>query len=150
MLSGFIKNHKLGEALTHFMKMCSSSVWPDSFTYSTVIPGCDLGFGRQLHADIVKVCSDLDAFLGTNLFRMYAEAGEIGDARKVFDGMPSRDLVTWNAMISCYSKYGMGEMSVELFRQLGGEGIVLNELSARWQVFEAMQMDSLIIRRGFC
>ena len=159
VLSGCVKNHKLGEGLTHFMKMRCSSVRPDNFTYAIIIPCCDLGFGQQVHADIVKVCSDLDAFIGTNLLRMYAEVGEIGDARKVFDGMPSRGLVTWNAMISCYSKYGRGDKSIGLFRQLGREGIsadeytyaiVLNEFAARWQVFEAMQVHSLIIERGFC
>ncbi|KAG8076970.1 hypothetical protein GUJ93_ZPchr0006g45649 [Zizania palustris] len=29
--------------------------------------------------------------------RMYAEAGDMGAARAVFDGMPRRDAVTWNA-----------------------------------------------------
>ncbi|KAG8060461.1 hypothetical protein GUJ93_ZPchr0002g23861 [Zizania palustris] len=28
---------------------------------------------------------------------MYAEAGDTGAARAVFDGMPRRDAVTWNA-----------------------------------------------------
>lgn len=159
VLSGCVKYHKPGEALTHFVKMRCTSVRPDSFTYAIVIPCCDLGFGRQVHADVVKIGSELDAYLGTNLLKMYAEFGGIGDARRVFDGMPYRDLVAWNAMISCYSKHGMGEISVELFRQLVREGVfadeytyatVLNEFEARWQVLEAMQVHALIIKRGFC
>ena len=78
-------------------------------------------------------------------------------AMKVFDEMPKRDLVAWNALISCYSKAGMGERSIRLFQQLGKEGIqvdeytyaiVLNELVSCLLVFEAMQLHSDVIRRG--
>ncbi|XP_077215938.1 pentatricopeptide repeat-containing protein At2g37320-like [Tasmannia lanceolata] len=34
---------------------------------------------------------------------MYAESGEMGGARKVFDKMPDRGLVSWNALIACHS-----------------------------------------------
>ncbi|KAF8396221.1 hypothetical protein HHK36_017835 [Tetracentron sinense] len=159
LISGCIHNQRPKEAMTHFVQMRHSSFRPDNFTYATVIPCCDYQIGRQIHAEIIKVCSNSDAFLGTNLLRLYAEVGEMGDARKVFDEMPNRDLITWNALISCYSKYGMGEVSMELFRQLVREGIfadeftyaiVLNEFASRLQVFEAMMVHSLIIRSGFC
>ena len=80
-------------------------------------------------------------------------------AMKVFDEMPKRDLVTWNALISCYSKAGMGERSIRLFQQLGKEGIqadeytyaiVLNELVSCLLVFEAMQLHLVVIRQGLC
>ncbi|KAK9274343.1 hypothetical protein L1049_019157 [Liquidambar formosana] len=159
VISGCSQNQRLEEALTHFVKMRHGSIRPDNFTYSIVIPYCDFDFGQQLHAEIIKVCPSSDAFLGTNLLRMYAGGGAIEGARKVFDGMPHRDLVTWNALISCYSQYGMGDRTIELFRQLGREGIVadeytyaivLNEFASCLLVFEAMQIHSLIIQRGLC
>ncbi|KAI7983823.1 Pentatricopeptide repeat-containing protein [Camellia lanceoleosa] len=73
--------------------------------------------------------------------------------------MPRRDLVTWNALIFCNSKCGMGHVGVELFRQMGIKGviaddytyaIVLNEFASRSQIFEAMQVYSLILRCGIC
>lgn len=159
VISGLVQNQKLKQAFTHFIKMRCCSIRPDNFTYSIVIPCCDLGFGQQVHGEIVKVCSDSDAFLGTNLIKMYAGVGGMQAARKVFDEMTSRDLIAWNALMSCYSKCGMGNESLELFRDLGREGgladeytyaIVLNEFVARSQVFEAMQVHALIIRRGLC
>ncbi|KAI8029790.1 Rop guanine nucleotide exchange factor 1 [Camellia lanceoleosa] len=76
----------------------------------------DFEFGKQVHAEVVKVFSLSDEYLGTNLLRMYSGVGEIDSAKKVFDKMPKRDLVTWNALIFSYSKCGMGDVSVELFR----------------------------------
>ncbi|KAI7985997.1 hypothetical protein LOK49_LG14G00771 [Camellia lanceoleosa] len=94
----------------------------DSYTYSIVLPCCDFEFGKQVHAEVVKVFSLSDEFLGTNLLRMYLGARDM-------------DLC------------GMGDVGVELFRQMGIErvivddytyGIVLNEFAFRSQVFEAM------------
>ncbi|XP_010273363.1 PREDICTED: pentatricopeptide repeat-containing protein At2g13600-like [Nelumbo nucifera] len=159
VISGCIQNQRLEEAMTHFVQMRCSSNRPDSYTYSIIIPSCDLEIGRQIHADITRVCSCSDVYLGTNLLRMYAEAGEMEDANRVFDGMTNRDLVTWNALISCYSKFGKGEACLQLFRQLVSEGIradhytyaiILNELTSRLLVFEAMQVHSLIIKCGYC
>ncbi|GMP93320.1 hypothetical protein CsSME_00043205 [Camellia sinensis var. sinensis] len=127
------------------MHRCSIKL--DNYTYLIVLPYCDFEFGKQVHAKDVKVFLLLDEFLGTNLLRMYSGARDI--AKKVFDDMPRRDLVTWNALICYYSKCGMGDVGVELFRQMGIEGvvvddytyaIVLNEFAYRSQVFEAMQV----------
>ncbi|RVX20024.1 hypothetical protein CK203_004560 [Vitis vinifera] len=78
ILSGYFKFGLVSEAIKLFdgtsQRDCHS--WnivlsgPDGFTYSIVIPCCDLGFGQPVHADIVKVCSNLDAFRGTDVLRM--------------------------------------------------------------------------------
>lgn len=145
--------------MNHFVKMTRNSVRPDNFTFASIAPCCDLETGKQVHAQIVKVCSISDAFIGTNLVRMYAEGGEVGDAQRLFDEMPERDSTSWNALISCYSKLGMGECSLELFRRFARDrkgldeytfAIVLNEFASRSWVFEAMQVHSLVIRCGFC
>lgn len=156
-ISGCVKNQRLDLALAHSVRMRRSLVRPDEFTYSIVLPCCDLGFGQQVHAEVVKICSGSDAFLGTNLVRMYVGNGDIESAGKLFDEMTVRDSVMWNALISCYSKRGMVDASVDLFCRTGREGIVadgytyaivLNEFVSRSQVFAARQVHSLIVRNG--
>ncbi|GMP93276.1 hypothetical protein CsSME_00043181 [Camellia sinensis var. sinensis] len=105
------------------MHRCSIKL--DSYTYSIVLPYCDFEFGKQVHAEVVKVFPLLDEFLETNLLRMYSGARDI--AKKMFDEMPRRDLVTWNTLICCYSKCGMGDVGVALFRQMGIEGVVVDD-----------------------
>lgn len=58
--------------------------------------------GNALHAESIKAGVDCDVMVGTSLVGMYAKCGGIINARKVFDFMPQRNVVTWNAMISGY------------------------------------------------
>ena len=36
----------------------------------------------------------------------YAKCGEMGDARKLFDEMPKRDVLAWTTIVSGYAKWG--------------------------------------------
>ncbi|XP_008789585.2 pentatricopeptide repeat-containing protein At2g13600-like [Phoenix dactylifera] len=158
-VSGLAKSRQPREALTLFVRMTRSPSKPDDFTYATIIPCCDLAVGRQVHAQIVKVCSTSDPFIGTNLVRVYADGGEMGDARKVFDEMLERDSVSWNVLVHCYAKFGARELFMQLFREMVRDGIwldeftlaiVLNELTGRLRVLAGMQVHSLMVRHGFC
>ena len=57
VISGRVKNQMVEEALAHFVKLRSSLVRPDSFTYSIIVPCCDMVLGQQVHAEVVKICS---------------------------------------------------------------------------------------------
>ena len=61
-----------------------------------------LGFGKALHAETVKTGVDCKVIVGTSLLGMYAKCGDIIESRKVFDYLPERNAVTWNAMIGGY------------------------------------------------
>ncbi|XP_062192454.1 pentatricopeptide repeat-containing protein At1g71490-like [Phragmites australis] len=53
---------------------------------------------------------------------MYVKCRELEDAHRVFDGMPVRDVVSWNTMVSGYASMGMsGE---ELLQRIPGANIV--------------------------
>jgi len=54
---------------------------------------------------------------------MYAKCGSIEDACKVFNKMPSHDVVTWNAMIFGHVKCGQEQKALELFQQMQHEGV---------------------------
>lgn len=41
-----------------------------------------------------------DLLVATGLIGLYSKGGDVDSARRVFDGMPKRDVVAWNAMIS--------------------------------------------------
>ncbi|QCD79935.1 structure-specific endonuclease subunit SLX1 [Vigna unguiculata] len=44
-----------------------------------------------------------------------ARSGKIGRARKLFDEIPHKDLVAWNAMLTAYSNLGLYQQSLSLF-----------------------------------
>lgn len=77
-----------------------------------------LRYGLSLHAAAVKAGMLLDVFVSNHVLNMYAKCGNIRCARRVFDEMPDRNLVTWGAMISGYEQAGKPLLAVELFSQL--------------------------------
>lgn len=54
---------------------------------------------RGAHALAFRVGSLDDGFVRTALVGAYAACGCVGDARKVFDGMAVRDVVSWGVML---------------------------------------------------
>ncbi|XP_031248549.1 pentatricopeptide repeat-containing protein At3g21470 [Pistacia vera] len=56
--------------------------------------------------------------IGTSLINMYAKCSDIPASRQVFDYMPERNVVTWNAMIGGYLKHGHIDSASILFDQM--------------------------------
>ncbi|XP_054797647.1 pentatricopeptide repeat-containing protein At4g39530-like [Prosopis cineraria] len=82
LLSSYFSSGFLPEALETFFAIPMK----DSHLWNILISG------HQVHAEIAKVCSILDSYLGTNLLQMFASYRVIEDVKKVFGEMPSRDL----------------------------------------------------------
>jgi len=60
--------------------------------------------------------------VGIGLVDMYAKCGTIDDAHKVFNKMPTRDLVLWTSMIVGYAMHGCGNQAIQLFEQMQNSG----------------------------
>ncbi|XP_060175824.1 pentatricopeptide repeat-containing protein At1g74630 isoform X2 [Lycium barbarum] len=77
---------------------------PDTFTFAFVLKAVAnlqcLRTGIQLHCQSMVRGFDAHVFVGTTLVSMYAECGFLEFAWKVFDQMPERNVVAWNAMIT--------------------------------------------------
>ncbi|KAJ9145820.1 hypothetical protein P3X46_028154 [Hevea brasiliensis] len=59
-------------------------------------------------------------FAHNSLFSMHAKTAELEIACCLFDKMPDRDAVSWNAMISGYASKGMWKEAFELFGKNAG------------------------------
>ncbi|XP_071735703.1 putative pentatricopeptide repeat-containing protein At1g68930 [Rutidosis leptorrhynchoides] len=74
-----------------------------------------LDLGKQIHTQIVNYGFESYVFVGNQLMEMYAKAGIIDDARRVFDGLPEKNVVMYNTMIMGLFRCGMIEDSEQLF-----------------------------------
>lgn len=88
-----------------------------------------LDHGRIGHSMVVKTGFDNDGHVCHSLITMYARCGVLDDARRVFDGIVEKDLVSWNSMISGYSKMGFARKAVGLFVEMRKRGFVPDEMS---------------------
>ncbi|CAJ2677664.1 unnamed protein product [Trifolium pratense] len=89
-----------------FRQLQSSPFSPNNFTYPFVLKACarisSISLGGVIHSLIVKNGFCSDRYIGNALLRFYSDCGEIGFARKVFDEMSDRDVVSWSSMIGGY------------------------------------------------
>jgi len=127
MILGHGKCAQGQKALELFSQMQQEGVKPDSVTFVGVVNACAswvaLEEGRCAHEQIIQSGWDSDVFVGNSLVDMYAKCGSMEDAQRVFNKMPSRNVVTWNAMILGHVKCRQGQKSLELFRQMQQEGV---------------------------
>ncbi|KAI3469977.1 hypothetical protein Pfo_026640 [Paulownia fortunei] len=107
VLSGFEDNKN---ALFFASGMHSAGIAFDAVTYTSVLAHCadgqELDFGFQLHCLVLKFGLKTEIFIGNALVTMYSKCGKIGDAERVFNKMPHKDLVSWNAILSGYVQEG--------------------------------------------
>ncbi|CAK9202979.1 unnamed protein product [Sphagnum troendelagicum] len=121
-LARYVKAGQHEKTIELYQEMQQKGMSPDSFTFVPVLNACAslraLEAGRKVHEEIIQSGCKADVFVGSSLVDMYSKCGSIEDACKVFNNMPSRDVVTWNAMILGHVKCGQGQKALELFHQM--------------------------------
>ncbi|KAF3795824.1 Pentatricopeptide repeat-containing protein [Nymphaea thermarum] len=121
IISGCEQNEDYHGALDLFLKMQECCLKPDKHTLSCVLSACAglvaLHQGKQIHQYLTKswIC---DIPMKNSLITMYSKCGEITDARKVFDDMQLKDLISWNAIIGGYAHNGCAEEALLMFSKM--------------------------------
>ncbi|XP_044422789.1 uncharacterized protein [Triticum aestivum] len=109
-------------------RMLALGVDADRYTYPSLLRACgELGevtIGRKIDHRIRRSRYDLDMYVWNALVGMYVKCGELEDARRVFDEMSVRDVVSWNTMVSGYASAGMWAEAFQLLQRVPGENIV--------------------------
>ncbi|CAN8269346.1 unnamed protein product [Cochlearia groenlandica] len=100
---------------------------PGDFSISVALKACidlkELRLGKVVHAQILKRRKKVDQVVYNVLLKLYMERGSFEDARKVFDGMSERNIVTWNSLVSVLSKKSRVHEMFSLFRKMQEETI---------------------------
>ncbi len=106
---------------------------PDSFTFVGVLNACAsvvaLEEGRCVHEQIIQSGLELDVFVGSSLVDMYAKCGSMEDAWSVFNTMPSRNVVTWTAILGGCAIHGHSKEVLKIFEQMCGEGVQPDDIT---------------------
>ncbi|XP_058101832.1 pentatricopeptide repeat-containing protein At5g16860-like [Magnolia sinica] len=132
MVAAYMQSGDLRAALEMFVGTATSdgSRRPDAVSLVNVLPACaSLGAwlpGKQVHGFAVRNGLLEDLFVGNAIIDMYAKCEMTGDAVKVFDGMKSKDVVSWNAMVTGYAQSGSFDDALRLFEEMRAENIALN------------------------
>ncbi|CAL0303448.1 unnamed protein product [Lupinus luteus] len=103
MIRGMVSNHSFHHAIQLYTSMRKDGFTPDDFTFPFVLKACarldHFELGLNLHCLVVKTGFDCDVFAKTSLVCLYSKCGYLRDARKVFDDIPEKNVVSWTAII---------------------------------------------------
>lgn len=118
----YAANGMPNEALTLYRRMEFDNVKPDGFTLVSLLTACsDLGalaLGRRAHVYMTKIGLDKNLHAANALIVHYTKCGNITEARKVFDEMEARSVVSWTSLIVGMAVNGFGGEALELFKEM--------------------------------
>jgi pentatricopeptide repeat protein len=161
MIFGHVKCVQGHRALELYQQMQHEGVKPVPVTFIGVLNTCDsvaaLEEDRRVHEQIIEIGCESDIFVSNSLMDMYAKCGSMEDAWRVFNQMPTHDVVSWSSLILGHVKCGQGLKGLELFQQMQCEGVepnsatfmgVLNVCASLAAFEEGIHIHSQIIKCG--
>jgi pentatricopeptide repeat protein len=122
-----------GDALRFLAAMHADDFVLNAYSFASALSACaaekDLRTGEQVHGLVARSPHADDVHIGTALVDMYAKCERPVDARRVFEAMPERNVVSWNSLITCYEQNGpVGEAFV-LFVEMMATGFFPDEVT---------------------
>ncbi|EOY21925.1 Tetratricopeptide repeat-like superfamily protein, putative [Theobroma cacao] len=131
VIRGYSRTENPEKSVELYNQMVATGAIPDGFTYSYLLSACArsgmLREGEQVHGKVLAdgYCSNV--FVRTNLVNLYAMVGGgdgIGYARRVFDEMGERNVVSWNSLLAGYIRYGDVHMARRVFDEMPERNVV--------------------------
>ena len=132
LINGCLRNGRAAEALECFLGMRSSGVEVDEVTIVSVLCAAamlrDVWFGKWVHGFYVLSGRVIwDVYVGSALVDMYSKCGYCVDAVKVFNEMPTRNLVSWGALIAGFVQCNRCNKALEVFQEMIIQGFEPNQ-----------------------
>ncbi|CAN1267826.1 Pentatricopeptide repeat-containing protein At5g50390, chloroplastic [Linum perenne] len=167
IITGYALHGYSKEALDLFFKMRASGVKMDHFTISLVVRVstrlASLDYAKQAHAALLRRGYRSDMVANTCFVDFYSKWGRVEYALHVFEQMPCKNVLSWNALIAGYGNRGEGTEALKLFHRMLEENVrpshitFLGVLSAccysdlpdeGWSIFKDMEHDHGIAPRA--
>lgn len=103
---------------------------PSEFTFAGLLCAstglADLSLGKQVHTLVLKTNYVDDTFVGNALLDFYSKCKRVDEAKSLFYGMPERDAVSYNVLITGYAWNEQYRESLDLFYEFQMAGFDRN------------------------
>ncbi|XP_049413314.1 pentatricopeptide repeat-containing protein At4g39530 [Solanum stenotomum] len=116
---------------------------------------------KEIHTQVILCGFESNPFLNNILIQSYSIRGCLDYARKVFDKMPKRDMISWSSVITMYTQNGFYDESLLLFAELRrsckeGEGpnefvlaSVVSCCGRLGSIVKGEQLHCFVVKAGF-
>ncbi|KAK1298082.1 Pentatricopeptide repeat-containing protein [Acorus calamus] len=123
MITGYAQNGFDEEALRLFVEMEEvAGLWPNATTIASVLPACvrceAFAHKDDMHGYVVKRGFGEDPYVQNALMDMYSRVGKLDVSKKIFESMESKDVVSWNTMITGYVVGGFHSDALDVLRKM--------------------------------
>ncbi|KAK9136183.1 hypothetical protein Syun_015513 [Stephania yunnanensis] len=131
MIRGFTENGPRHQSIQFYADMHRKGANANYLTYPFVFKACSsvkaMLEGEQIHAHVHKFGFRSDTYVSNGLLDLYSKCGRgVDEARKLYDEMPDRTMVSHTSMISGYLGIGDLGSALSIFeRVIEGADVVL-------------------------
>ncbi|CAL9761858.1 unnamed protein product [Musa acuminata subsp. burmannicoides] len=126
LISGFSLAGQYKEALTLFRKMTSSGKRPDAILIACALSACSsiaaIRPGKEIHCYSMRSSINLDTAVSCGLIDMYAKCGFPELGFQLFELMPEKGVIAYNAVISGLGSHGLVDQAFFLFKWMLDRG----------------------------
>ncbi|GKV20678.1 hypothetical protein SLEP1_g30765 [Rubroshorea leprosula] len=139
-------NHKLRQAVDALYSRGPATIEAYTQLVLTCVRANDIEQAKRLqsHMDLYYFSSN-DTFLYNRLLHLYAKSGKLLDAQELFDKMPKRDVMSWNAMLSACGRQIHGRIIVS---NLEENAFVWNALTDMYAKCGLMELARSLFNRN--
>ncbi|KAL3843380.1 hypothetical protein ACJIZ3_000783 [Penstemon smallii] len=119
MVMSCVQSGRFREALRFYMELRRVNIGYNEYSFAGVLTACvklkELWLAKQLHCQVFLVGFMSNVVLTSSIIDAYAKCGEMRDARRLFDEMITKDVLTWTTLVSGYAQWGDMKSAQEVF-----------------------------------
>lgn len=162
LISGYVQNGLGKEALLAFCEMHKMGIKCNEFTFPSILKACastkDFVLGNQVHGVVVVTGFESDVYVANTLVVVYAKCGYLVDSRRLFDEIPERNVVSWNAVFSCYTQSDSFREALGLFQEMVCSGsrpdefslsTILNAATGLGDINQGKKIHGYLVKLGY-
>ena len=128
LISGYTKQDRGYEALNCFERMQSEGLSPDAIILTSILKACGnikaAEKGQEIHSNITPGgLLETNIIVGTALVGMYMKCGLPAKAQEIFNKLTSRNVISWNTLLSGYAEQGQGHNAFICLKRMQSEGL---------------------------
>ena len=111
-----------GEVALQLFRQRRETDVPDRYVLSSVLSACSvLDFvqgGKQVHCHVLRRGEEMDVSVINVLIDFYSKCGKVKAARRLFDEMLVRNVISWTTMIAGYMQNSFVREAMKLFSEM--------------------------------
>ncbi|KFK35866.1 hypothetical protein AALP_AA4G047000 [Arabis alpina] len=130
LINGYKKIGEAEKAIMVYKEMeFEGAVVPDDVTMIGLVSSCamleNLKLGKEFYEYVKDKGMRVTVPLANALMDMFSKCGDVHEARRIFDSLEKRTIVSWTTMIYGYARCGLLDVSRKLFDEVEEKDVVL-------------------------